>query len=100
MRFPNTVSVYVIFYFRVVLSDRRFVNYTIVTTGTSAHSGRRACAEKYADNEYFAAKINDVTGVCTGLTWSWGRNQQYDPGFSYLMKIKTIKIYQPAVSFF
>lgn len=82
---------------KVTYSDMRFVNYTIISNAAGGPK-RQACAESYADNNYFAAKIDDFTGSCEGLTWTWGSNQQFDQGYSYFMKINTIEIFQPSVS--
>ena len=98
MHHRDILSVIFMFCVRWAWSDLRFVNYTIVSQATSPGPGRQGCAEAYADNEYFAARIHDVTGVCEGLKWSWGSTKQYESGYSYLNKLKTVEIYQPPVS--
>jgi hypothetical protein len=84
---------------RFTFADMRFVNYFIISFANGGPR-RKACAQTYADNDYFAVKIDDVNGSCEGLTWAWGSDQQFEPGYSYLMKKETIEIYQPLVSFF
>lgn len=80
-------------------SHRRYVEYTGVGDQPVSNSKARvACAEDCASNEYLAARVNILTGVCEGLTWDWGSSPQYETGFSYIRKTKTAELYEPAVS--
>lgn len=68
------------------------MNFTLVH-GQDTYSNLRACAKASTDNRFLATRIQKNTGECDALTWDWGSDPQYEDGFSYLRKTKTIESY-------
>lgn len=78
-------------------TNKTFVDYMVVPS-ESLGKNILTCAKSYTGNRFLAARVNDVSGACEGLTWDWGSDPHYESGFSYIKKTKTIDIFNPVVS--
>ncbi|XP_053388025.1 uncharacterized protein LOC123542994 [Mercenaria mercenaria] len=60
------------------------------------HPQLRKCAEEnLSHTEYVGVRTSEKTGVCEGLSHSWGRNQTIENGYGYMTKMNMDLTFNP-----